>query len=76
MREKRSTNKYDVYEWVVKVINGCETTKQYLSARKLIYLFDNIYDDYHLGQSLRYIADNKRFKLTNNGQTTDSEPVK
>lgn len=76
MREKRSTNKYDVYKWVIKVINSCNTTEQYICAHNLLRLFDNTYNEDYLAVSLRYISRDKLFKLTDNGQTTDSDSVK
>ena len=36
----KSTNKHDVYEWIEKVIDSCETYAQARSVRSLIWNFE------------------------------------
>lgn len=41
--EKRSTNMYDVYTWIEKVIDSCTTSKQISAAKKLVSAFVELY---------------------------------
>jgi len=43
--EKRSTNMYDVYTWIEKVINSCTTTEQVSVSRKLVSAFNELYSN-------------------------------
>jgi len=49
-------NKYDVYNWIIKVIDSTTTYRQYNNADKLIELFDKKYDDFELYKQLNYHA--------------------
>jgi hypothetical protein len=50
----KSNNKYDVYEWVMQIINSCETYFHYRAADNIIDNFFNIYQDSDLSESLRW----------------------
>lgn len=47
-----SNNKFEVYEWIKKVIDSCETGIQIVKTNKLIISFDNLYNDWYLKQCL------------------------
>jgi hypothetical protein len=47
-----SDNKYEIYEWVKKVMDSCETPIQLTKAQRLIKFFTRIYNDQFLRQSL------------------------
>ncbi len=49
----KSNNKYDVFEWIKKVIDSCETVKHIIATDMLIYNFYNVYDDYDLKMELQ-----------------------
>lgn len=57
-----SNNKYDVYGWIIKVIDSCETYFQFKATNNLISNFHNIYDDWELTGSLRNYAQGKQFR--------------
>ena len=46
-------NKYDVYNWIRKVIDSCTTYFQFRNVNELITNFDKIYDDWELTGNLR-----------------------
>lgn len=48
----QSDNKYDVYNWIIKVYNSCESVSQLLTVYKLVRNFRNMYDDYKLYSEL------------------------
>jgi len=47
-----SDNKYDVYNWIIKVINSCKTQHQYNSTEILILNFRKMYEDHQLASPL------------------------
>jgi hypothetical protein len=55
-------NKYDVYNWIIKVIYSCKSHQQIDTVDRLITNFRNRYDDYELTGSLRNHAHNKQFR--------------
>ena len=55
-------NKYDVYNWIIKVIDSCETYFHYSIVQRLISNFYDRYDDHQLAGSLRDYAYRKEFK--------------
>jgi hypothetical protein len=55
-------NKYDVYNWIIKVINSCKSHQQIDTVNRLITNFRSMYDDYDLTGSLRNHAHFKQFK--------------
>ena len=55
-------NKYDVYNWIIKVIDSCKSHQQIDTVDRLITNFRNIYDDYDLTGNLRNYAHFKQFK--------------
>ena len=57
-----SDNKYDVYDWIKKVIDSCKSHQQVDTVNRLITNFRDIYDDYELTGSLRNYTHYKQFK--------------
>jgi hypothetical protein len=57
-----SYNKYDVYNWIKKVIDSCKSHQQIDTVNRLITNFRNIYHDYELTGSLRNYAHIKQFR--------------
>jgi hypothetical protein len=55
-------NKYDVYKWIIKVIDSCKSHQQIDTVDRLITNFRNVYDDYDLTGSLRNHAHYKQFR--------------
>jgi hypothetical protein len=54
-------NKYDVYHWIIKIIDSCTTYFQFRNVNELISNFDKIYDDWELtGKLRRYQMDTYR----------------
>jgi len=47
-----SDKKYDVYNWIIKVYDSCESVSQLLTVYKLVRNFRNMYDDYKLYSEL------------------------
>jgi hypothetical protein len=48
----QSDNKYDVYNWIIKVYDSCKTIPQLLTVYKLVRNFRKTYDDYKLYSEL------------------------
>jgi hypothetical protein len=48
-----SDNKYDVYNWIIQVIDSCETNQHYYKALRLIDNFHNMYEDWDMLGKLR-----------------------
>jgi hypothetical protein len=55
-------NKYDVYNWIIKVIDSCKSHQQIDTVNRLITNFRSMYDDYDLTGSLRNHAHTKQFR--------------
>lgn len=55
-------NKYDVYNWIIKVIDSCKSHQQIDTVNRLITNFRNMYNDYDLTGSLRNHSHNKQFR--------------
>jgi hypothetical protein len=68
-----SDNKYEVYEWVKKVIDSCETSIHLTRANRLINSFTELHDDWFLRQSLRDYKDTKWRKLVEKVRESRSE---
>lgn len=47
-----SDNKYDVFNWIIRVYDSCENLSQIITTEKLIRNFKKIYGDYALGREL------------------------
>lgn len=43
-----SDNKYDVFNWIIKVYDSCENISQVRTTAKLIQNFRKVYDDWEL----------------------------
>lgn len=43
-----SNNKYDVANWIKKIIDSSSTEKQFKSARNLVFIYSDRYGDYSL----------------------------
>ena len=48
-----SDNKYDVFNWIIKVYNSCENLSQIITTEKLIRNFRKMHDDYILYEKLQ-----------------------
>ena len=57
-----TNNKYDVYNWIIKVIDSCKSHQQIDTVNRLITNFRNIYNDYELTGGLRNHAHFKQFR--------------
>lgn len=57
-----SDNKYDVYNWIKKVIDSCKSHQQIDTVNRLIMNFRDIYNDYDLTGSLRNYSHHKQFR--------------
>jgi hypothetical protein len=56
-------NKYDSYEWVLKVVKSCATKPQIANVGKLIYNFSKMYKDPYLYNCLKYYKQFQRDKI-------------
>jgi len=61
-----TNNKYDVYNWITKVIDSCENYYQFRAADNLISNFDKVYDDWKLTGALRVYSSDKYYKRKTN----------
>lgn len=61
-----SDNKYDVYNWIIKVINSCKSHQQIDTVNRLIINFRNIHEDWELTKKLKISANCIEFKIKNN----------
>jgi len=57
-----SDNKYDVYNWIIKVINSCKTQHHYNSVETLIFNFRKRYKDDELTAPLWNYLHHQQFK--------------
>ncbi len=48
----QSDNKYDVYNWIMRVYDSCKTVDQIHSAAQLVTNFYKLYQDYKLDSDL------------------------
>jgi len=55
-------NKYDVYNWIIKVIDSCKSHQQIDTVDRLIANFRDMHGDYDLTGSLRNYSHFKQFK--------------
>jgi hypothetical protein len=58
-------NKYDVYNWIEKVIDSCTTYFHFKSVDALITNFDRVYDDWELTGKLLVYSSHKYYKRKN-----------
>jgi len=63
-----SNNKYEVYEWIKKVIDSCETALQLVRAGRLVQTFNNLHKDHFLRQCLYDYKDIKFRKLVDSAK--------
>jgi hypothetical protein len=56
-------NKYDVYEWIKKVIFSCNSYHHYTATNRLISQFYFTYNDIELSGSLRNYVTCKEFDI-------------
>lgn len=61
----QSDNKYDVYEWIKKVYDSCETLSQVMTANKLANNFRKVYNDSDLNWELSYYKQYPKIKIKN-----------
>jgi len=57
-----SDNKYDVYNWIIKVIDSCETYYHWSTVNNLIDNFRSRYTDLEMSGRLREYAYRKQYK--------------
>ena len=50
----KSNNKYDVFDWIKKIIDSCETSKQLVRCIPLMKCFNTMYKDSGLYDELRW----------------------
>ena len=58
-------NKYDVYNWIIKVIDSCETYFHFRNVKTLIINFNKIYDDWELTGQLEIYVQDRHFNRKN-----------
>lgn len=58
-------NKYDVYNWIIKVIDSCNNYHHFRAASALISNFGDRYDDWQLTGELRGYESNKYMNRKN-----------
>lgn len=61
-----SDNKYDIYNWIIKVTNSCKSHQQIDTVNRLIINFRNIHEDWELTKKLIISANCIEFKIKNN----------
>jgi hypothetical protein len=54
-------NKYDVYNWITKVIDSCNNYHHFRAAGNIITNFDKAYDDWQLTGKLRGYSSDKYY---------------
>jgi hypothetical protein len=55
-------NKYDVYNWIKKVIDSCTTYFHFIRAYNLINNFNDRYQDWEMSGNLRNYLHDKQFR--------------
>jgi hypothetical protein len=58
-------NKYDVYNWIIKVIDSCKNYHHFRSVDNLITNFSDKYDDWQLTGKLRGHESDKYYTRKN-----------
>jgi hypothetical protein len=58
-------NKYDVYNWIEKVIDSCKNYHHFRAVDNLITNFDRVYDDWELTGKLLVYSSHKYYKRKN-----------
>jgi hypothetical protein len=46
-------NKYNIYDWIAKIIETCNNAFHFESVDKLIDLFESRFSDFELGNDLK-----------------------
>jgi hypothetical protein len=59
----QSDNKYDVFNWIKKIYESCDTLPQLITTNKLATAFKKKYQDNNLDWELKWHEDNCEFKL-------------
>ena len=59
-----SNSKYDVYQWIIKIYDSCQTLKQVQSADKFLVNFYKRYKDVELYKNLQWYSYNKLHVVT------------
>ena len=60
-----SDNKYDVYNWIEKVIDSCKNYHHFRAVDNLISNFHDMYDDWQLTGALRVYSSDKYYTRKN-----------
>jgi hypothetical protein len=58
-------NKYDVYNWIEKVIDSCKNYHHFRAVDNLITNFDKVYDDWELTGKLLVYSSHRYYKRKN-----------
>ena len=58
-------NKYDVYNWITKVIDSCKNYHHFRAVDNLISNFHDMYDDWQLTGKLRGYSSDKYYTRKN-----------
>lgn len=61
-----SDNKYDVHDWIVKIIDSCESYFHYEKVHALIENFNDMHRDWRLSASLRCYANDQYDNMIDN----------
>ena len=61
-------NKYDVYNWITKVIDSCKNYHHFRAVDNLITNFSDRYDDWQLTGALRCYSSDKYYNRKTNEQ--------
>ncbi len=61
----KSKHKYDVYKWIVKVIESCTTQEQLVTATSLVNNFEHLYKSSSITMVLRNHLNRSFDKITN-----------
>jgi len=60
-----TNNKYDVYNWITKVVDSCKNYYQFRAADNLISNFHDRYDDWQLTGKLRGYSSDRYYTRKN-----------
>ena len=58
-----NNNKYDIHEWIIRIIKSCKTSKQLRGCEKLSGKYWKIYKDSYLSNIIEGEINNKHSNL-------------
>ena len=68
-----SNNKYDVYEWIKKIYDSCQTTEQLATANNLRRKFEKLYNDSDLNWDLDWYRSYNNTRILNSPTNKSNE---